>query len=246
MEDKVNAPATVGKYHPGIHDRLNSFRVAHQLQDENRRHIADLGHEFLRHGVHEWFGLCLLHKRFDLFGDEYLVRTFELRHGVVYKSPVPRRMYAIPCSWRAQRGPRGQWLFYPIEFISYGEPVERRAEEFEKLGPFLFDIAQQLENFGVLDVFGISTTGILALPCRDDEILVETANLRRRLITVQPEARSEAKLDELTETFWTFHRDGGTAVRCRTVASAIGDSVAISPYATTSMRGLAAASLASL
>jgi hypothetical protein len=230
MEDKLNTPATVGKYHPGIYDRLNSFRTARLLLARNRQHIHHLGDVFLRHGMHERFGLGLLHKRFDLFGDEHLVRSFELRHGVAYKTPTPRRMYAVPCMWRAQRGPRGQWLFYPLEFASYSEVAERRADEFETQRLFLFEIAQYLEGLGVLDVFGIATTGILALPCREDEILVEAADMRRRLLTVQAEPHMGASHDPLTETFWTFHRDGrptefGPAVQCRTVASVAGESL---------------------
>lgn len=238
MEGQKLLPATVGKYHPGIYDRLNTFVSARERLWENYRHIAMLGEVFLHHQVHPHYGLRLLHKHFDLFGDEHLVRTHEARHGVTFVSPAPRRMYAVPCLWRAQRGPRGQWLYYPIEFTAYSEFAERRADEFEKLGPFLVDIAEHLESLDLLDVFGIATGSVLAPPCQADQILVETTDNRRRLLSVQAETRADVRVENFTETFWTFYPGDSTPLHasgCKVTASVVAESEVAQSVAATAM-----------
>lgn len=217
MAGKQVVSSAVSKYDSDVYDRLNVFRRARQLLAKNRHHILDLGDVFVKHKVHEQYGLSLLHKHFDLFENEYLIRTLELRHGIAYMNPVPRHTRAVPYLWRASRGPGGQWQFFPLEFLAQREEGAGQAAGFERLGAFMLEIGEKLESLNLLDVFGIATTNILTLPCNDDQILVETTDSQKRLLTVQAEARADVNLRELTETLWTF-RPGDDFVDLSTVA----------------------------
>ena len=215
-----HADVAVKKYHPSTYDRLQVFRLARKLLSRNYHHINEIGAVFVRHNVHDRYALSLLHKHFDLFDHEYLVRTFEAREGAALMAPVPRRTNAVAYLWKAQRGLRGVWQFVPLEFLSPHEDAERLARELEHLGPFLLDLAETLERLDVLDVFAVATTNILALPCSNDQILVETTDSLNRRLTVRAESRSEVLLDDLTETLWTFRPleeivDVGLVAKCK-------------------------------
>ena len=91
---------------------------------------------------------------------------------------------------------------------SYADVMwEAHVVDLTQHASFLTAIARVLAERDLLDLFGISTTNIRKISLRPDELMVETTDSERRKLTITPVHRSDLKVDELTETFWTFIPD---------------------------------------
>jgi hypothetical protein len=199
----VRRDVTLDAYDPHVFDQLNPFRNAKRLLAYGRCHIPDIGDVFLRHNVHELFGLSLLHKHFDLYPDEMLLRTIDRQRRVAYTRPGRKRADAMPYLWRILPGIQGQWRVVPLEAQTAGEKEERTADV-QQHRPFLADLAEALAGLGLMDLFGVATLGLSSIPLGRDEILVETTDAARRVLTHTPEERGNVRIEELTETLWVF------------------------------------------
>jgi hypothetical protein len=171
---------------------------------KNQHHLTELGDVIVHHDLYQRYGISLLHKHFDLLGDEVLLRKIDRNRRVAHMRPVPHFRGTVPYLWRAQLGIGGQWQFFPLEFLAGADAQQTQAADLSKLDTFLTDMAEQLARLDLLDVFGIATTNILSIPLEEDEILVETTDAKKRLLTIDAERRADLTVDELTETFWTF------------------------------------------
>src|SRR5262245_28754326 len=109
--------ATVERYDALAFTSLNLFRTAKARLAQSRFVIRQLGDVFVKHNLHQRFGLSLLHKHFELFPDELLVRTLSVGKRVAHMFPQGRRVRAQPYLWRAMSGPSGGWRFYPLEYV---------------------------------------------------------------------------------------------------------------------------------
>ena len=102
------------------------------------------------------------------------------------------------------RDPGGRLRFAPLEFVRRRDVGELHVVDLTQHASFLTAIARVLAERDLLDLFGISTTNIRKISLRPDELMVETTDSERRKLTITPVHRSDLKVDELTETFWTF------------------------------------------
>jgi hypothetical protein len=195
--------ASVQSYDPDVFDRLNLFRTAKTLLSRHKGSISDLGGVIIDHKLHNVFGVSLLHKHFDLHHDEVLVRNIDSARRIAHSGPVSRHVEAVPYLWKALRDPGGRLRLAPLEFVrrhdvlSYEVDLTRHAS-------FLTAIARALAERNLLDVFGISTTNIRNIPLGPHELMVETTDSEKRRLTITPMPRADVKIDDLTETFWTF------------------------------------------
>jgi hypothetical protein len=61
-------------YDPNVFDSLPDFFVARDDLDRLQKRIASLGEIVCSHGLHDVLGIALLHKHFDIFHQERIVR----------------------------------------------------------------------------------------------------------------------------------------------------------------------------
>jgi hypothetical protein len=207
----------VQSYDPNVFDRLNLFRTAKTLLSRHRGTIRELGAVILDHQVHNIFGVSLLHKHFDLHDDEILVRNIDIARRSAHSGPVSRHAEAVPYIWKAVRDPGGRLRFAPLEFVRKRDVLSLEVD-LTQHASFLAAIARALAEQDLLDVFGISTTNIRNIPLGSDELMLETTDSAKRKLTITPTHRADVKIDELTETFWTFIPgplvDIGTVLKC--------------------------------
>lgn len=195
---------SVGPYDPRAFDSLNQFRSSKLLLARNRHFIRNVGDVFVRHEVQRHFALSLLHKHFDLYGDEVVYRTFDDAGLVATMRPAATPDDAVPYLWRAVQAPRGQWQFAPLEFVRRSDDVDGAPSNLMDIAPFLQDFANTLEELNLHNIFGLCTLNILRIPVGVGDLLVETTDSEKRILTVTVEPRLELQIEELTETLWTF------------------------------------------
>jgi hypothetical protein len=191
-------------YDGRVYEELHQFNTAKKLLSQNRHHIEHLGHVIVKHGFHDKFGVCLLHKHFDLFKDERLVRTIKAQAKTVFIGPSNRSRDVVPYLWKTQLASKKTWSLSPLEYVVKGEGRDSTNIDFQKYSEFLSEFSEHLSELRLHNIFGIATMNILSIPCKEDELRVETTDSDKRLLTVKIESRGSVELEELTETFWTF------------------------------------------
>ena len=196
--------AVVSSYSPGVFDQLNQFHVARKLLAERMDRMLCVGNVFVRHSVHERFGLSLLHKHFDLSDDEIILRKVNVKRRIVSMFPRKGQRNAVAYLWKVSASKRNHWEFFPLEFLGPEADENASSGPTEELAPFLCEVAEALADLDLLDVFGIATTDIRGIPITENELMIETTDPVKRLLTVKPYLHSDVKMEGLTETFWTF------------------------------------------
>jgi hypothetical protein len=194
----------VERYSPAIFDALNRFAQAKELLGRRRSEIDRLGRVIIKHGLHETLGVSLLHKHFPMLCDEVLVRHYDFAARKITMTPKRLRPgdNVIPYLWRATTN-GSSWQFYPLEFVE-AQTEGVRSLDLTESPEFLVAMAEQLAARHVMDVFGLAVPDIQLIRRSDDELLVETTDSEKRILTVTPEPRGDVRLEELTETLWTF------------------------------------------
>ena len=198
-------PVSIEAYHPDVYNQLNVFSTSKALLPEYKQYLPCLGNVLVRNKLHDHFGISLLHKHFDLFDDEILLRSIDSEHNCAHMKPNRRSDGAIPYLWKPVRGPQGQWLFFPLEYLQPLDKVYVHRPDLAELSPFLVEIADTLEALNVLDLFSIAEANITSIRIGSDEILVETTDSEKRRLDLQPVHYTDVSSDEVTETFWMFN-----------------------------------------
>jgi hypothetical protein len=158
----------------------------------------------VRNKLHDRFGISLLHKHFDLFDNEILLRRIDIKRNCAYMEPTRCSGGAIPYLWKPVRNPQGQWSFFPLEYLQPLEKASVPKSSLTGLSPFLVEMADTLEALHVLDLFSIVEANLTKIRLRPDEILVETTDSEKRRLDLKPVHSTDVSSDELTETFWMF------------------------------------------
>ncbi|HAZ46064.1 MAG TPA: hypothetical protein DDW76_26180 [Cyanobacteria bacterium UBA11369] len=195
------------QYNPTAFEQLNHFDVAKSLLETNSHHIDELGDVICQYGLEDVVGLCLLHKHFELNPDECMVK--EMAQSAAYIRPfsINYVQSLIPCAWRLGFNTEsGQCVVYPLEFVPYSEKAElayNLAHSINNASGFLLDFSRKLEEMGLTDVFGIFSLHS-DIEINDNEILLETTNLRNRILSLVVTSKDEVDWKEITETTWKF------------------------------------------
>lgn len=198
-------PVSVEAYHPDVYNQLNVFSTSRALLPRHKQYLPCLGHVIVRNKLHDRFGISLLHKHFDLFDDEILLRNIDREHNCAYMEPTTRANGAIPYLWKPIRSPQGQWQFFPLEYLQPLDKASVPRSYLTGLSPFLVEMAETLEALDVLDLFSIADTNITTIKIGPDEILVETTDSQKRRLDLKPLHNTGINIDEVTETLWMFN-----------------------------------------
>jgi hypothetical protein len=200
-----HSDVTVGAYDPHVYDGLLRFHSSKRLLKQNYTSINHIGQTFVKHGVHESFGLNLLHKHFDMSDDEFLHRSFNRAGSSATMRPTKVAAFddAVPYLWRAVRAD-GDWRFLPLEFVRRSDVGPGTVTDLDGQTAFLGEFADRLDELGAIDLFGLATFNIFKIPVGEDDLLLETTDAATRTLTVRAEPRAKQPLEELTETLWNF------------------------------------------
>jgi hypothetical protein len=104
--------------------------------------------------------------------------------------------------WKITRGPLGSWEGSPLEFARVTPDAAYKKANFRQA--FLDDIAETLAALDLVDLFGIAINTAGSIAKESDQILLETTDSEKRLLTIKPEDQTRVDFAELTETLWIF------------------------------------------
>ena len=103
------------------------------LDDKDAEVLSELREVLIRHGKTERFGVCLLHKHFDLRDDEVLMETTDERTRVSTLSVEPRGARTTPAietMWRFSSRPdivAGQKCLQQCDYAGGHKRVHRKV-----------------------------------------------------------------------------------------------------------------------
>lgn len=202
-------------YDPGVFQGLNDFSVARDYLGHSRDYVTELGDVICHYGLHEVVGVTLLHKHFEIAGDEMVVREFV--DNVSYMTPwnVTALLRVLPYLWKAQVD-GGHADYFPLEFCAYPAGIQEEAhrdlERLEGSAGFLAAFAAALDELGLREIFGLahlrSRDGLIL---GDGETLLETTDEANRILTLRPAQAQEVEGLDTTQTLWTY-RPAGTRI----------------------------------
>jgi hypothetical protein len=193
---------------------LDEAEAAFTRHEGSLRTLAKLVSE---HGADERVGLALLHRHFALEADERLIEKVDHlnRHSVSTPRRVSFSQEAVPHLFRPVRVDDG-YRWYPLEFVdvtSHRPAIGDSTQWLEQKTDLLNDLASSLDHDGALGVFGISLKhGREDIPCDKDEVLVETTDSMRRMLTMRPR-KLHAVDGSSTPTNWSAD-SGQVVMRC--------------------------------
>lgn len=156
-------------------NRLSDPYSANQFLKARESSISELGNIILKHGLENDVGIRLLHKHYDLRGDEIVVATRE-PSKITIRPRKKMDCTVRPLIWKLHES---EW--YPVEFVEEHEGWTALSEQTERIAKspaFLRDLTQKVRELGLSNVLGITLllNGMIAMPTsynlyeRTDEI----------------------------------------------------------------------------
>jgi hypothetical protein len=198
------------QYDADIFCRLNQFHDAKELLAEHESSITRLGDVICDYNLERHVGVNLLHKHFEISGDELVLREFIGNVAYMKPAKVGECQDVIPYLWKLGTGRFGEG-YYPLEFVQYASSNDRAfaCAEVEKVSQsheFLADMASKLKELGLQDLFGIASLhSRIAFLLKEDETLLETTDETNRVLTLEPATMLRVKALDTTKTLWFFN-----------------------------------------
>jgi hypothetical protein len=205
-------PTLLTEYDASVFHDLHEFHIARAILKQLGQAVTSLGDFVCRYGLQDAVAANLLHKHFDITDDERVVREFVGRTAYMKPRSASEAQQTdtaiLPYLWQYADGKYG-FHFYPLEFATYyGAEIAYAKAEIERVqqaSDFLGEFASQLWKLGLEDVFGIallaSRRGITLV---DGEAMLETTDVRNRVLTLEPVDETTLGEYDTTETLWTF------------------------------------------
>jgi hypothetical protein len=197
----------VESYSPLAYANLRELESAQDVVDNLMPLINLLGDIITRYRMESYVGVALLHKHFNLFEDERLVRTFE--HNIMTIAPSGGHHSLAPFVWAFTKVRRGdEFSCIPVEFIRLTQvtaPYADEAQAVEQNTPFLTEYFHCLSKHGGTPYLGLGL--IVGKPFTFDagDRLVEKEKPgRMRQLTLRPLPAHELDGVPSTQTLWTF------------------------------------------
>ena len=170
-------------------------------------YIKKLGAVIVEYGFSENFGVALLHKHFNLYNDELLLRSVSVNRMEVApsnkgESEVIGYMWAF-----AKTHINYSFCLYPVEFL-HEQSAPKWAQDaiytMTKNSEFLLKYFDTLARMGLSNYFGIGLIPRRLFDMEDADTLMESDNLlqRRLYIDVVPQKNLEGI--DATQTLWIF------------------------------------------
>lgn len=197
----------VSTYSPVAYANLPEIAGVEEAPIRLKDHIDGLGKIILRHGMSPCVGVALLHKHFNLYEDEVLVRTFE--NNVMTIAPDVPSDDLIPFVWAFAKTTRAApFSCMPVEFMRVTDPTRafcKDAKEVEQNESFLSEMFRFLSDTGTTSCLGLGLIVMKPFSARENEQLAEREQSGgQRALTVRPVPSEELAGLRATQTLWTF------------------------------------------
>lgn len=207
----------VNDYCPVVFANQHEFEVSEKLLELRRSAIEHIGKIFLKHKKEKQIGVCLLHKHFNLFKNELLVRSFN-DNQINISPKINHESKVIPYMWQFSKSSAMSSLnLYPVEFLEVnGNTKNFKEKQQEVLSDevFLNELGAHLEKNKLDDIFGFSLIPHELFEILDGEALYETDNHEERILTIRPVKKESMQGTKTTQTLWIFSNGPKSALEC--------------------------------
>lgn len=193
----------VSTWEPLNYSNLYDFEIAKRLGEASSIHIEHLGSIIRDHRLNKFLCVSLLHKHFNLYSTERLLRRMNGNEMIISPSQEDN---VEPFVWSfAKRAPCEPFKLVPVEFLSYQSSVYFDDDRRTLIGSaqFLQDYLDELCCRGLTNIFGLSLNPRRLFKLGPQDTLIENDTPNRRRLTVSVvEENSIPK--EYTQTNWNF------------------------------------------
>jgi len=160
------------------------------------------GDLFLKHHTHEAWGLCLIHRHFDLKPDEILLEQPSDNKTIIVSKATDVNQIVAPVTGSSYRFDDDNMS--PFEF-RYADTLQKTTQQ-EDFSSFQSDLKHKLAETGLLNVLGITqltstAVGIEATDYDNRENIVEL---------IPPD--TTVPTEDMVGTVWAFNRDGSNTL----------------------------------
>lgn len=193
----------LASYSSQVFDSLNDFETAKLELFEAEKILPQIGNLICEYNLYEKFGVCLLHKHFNLSANEILVEVVGKNKSDSQPVFYDNQSNLMPHTWKVHKLTDGSLTLYPLEFVDSSNNNFNSVITVSDL-EFFRHIASKLSKLKMTETFGITMLHRDDISIAEDEILVESSNNIERLLTVVPVKKGEIDLLTVTKTTWKF------------------------------------------
>ncbi|MCH8029739.1 MAG: hypothetical protein IH874_07395 [Candidatus Dadabacteria bacterium] len=183
------------------------FETAKAQLALNEAAIKPLGEVIRAHGLGNKVSVSLLHKHFNLYEDELLVRNFE-NNALEIKPESGTGHRTLPYMWSFSKlRAEDDLSVYPVEFIGKKDETAEYANIADSVlenEAFLKDFSAKLKELHVENTFGLSLIphGLFQIPAK--HTLFETDDISNRRLNISMKPLDEIEAIETTRTLFMF------------------------------------------
>lgn len=189
------------KYHS-----LRSLHEAHDLfLNANAEELVDtkICDLFVKHNLHNIYGVSLLHRHFDMSPEERLVESGNVSAPWSYHQPSSSLFggSVVPRSWMYSSADRA---FYPIEF-GYNAQLQQTypstpPSDMANGTAFLDEFCTLLEQYNMTDILGLTTMS----PNAPGTMKIEKTWGKTNVVFTVAEDESDVSSKETISAMWNF------------------------------------------
>ena len=193
----------VSTWEPLNYSNLYDFEIAKRLGESSSVYIEHLGHIIKDHHLNQIVCVSLLHKHFNLYPTERLLRSMNGNEMIISPS---QDNYSDPFVWSfAKSAPSKPFQLSPVEFLSRQSSVYYDDERncLVEAAPFLQDYLDELCCKGLTNIFGLSLNPRKLFKLGPQDTLIENDTPNRRRLTVSVVKKDNIP-KEYTKTNWSF------------------------------------------
>ena len=195
------------QFSPHVFANLPEFETSKAQLAKNETAIELLGEVIQAYNLGSKVGVSLLHKHFNLYEDELLVRNFE-RNTFQIKAESGVEDKSLPYMWTFSKlRSRDDLSVYPVEFIGKTDKTAQFVDISDLVmgnEAFLEDFSKQLKELNVENIFGLSLIphGLFDIPPKHTLFERDDIPNRRLIISVEPLSKIESI--KTTRTLFLF------------------------------------------
>lgn len=207
MELHTSLPASrsvkLSDWEPLNYSNMHDFETAKRLGEASVDHVQALGEIIKDHHMNKVVCVSLLHKHFNLYPDERLLRTMHENEMIIAPDSTQQ---AEPFVWCfAKKSASTPYRLSPVEFLSSACSVhfEEDRRQLAEADAFLQSYLHELLCRGLTNIFGLSLNARRLFKLRAHDSLIENDTPHRRRLTLSVTDPSSI-LNEYTQTNWSF------------------------------------------
>ncbi|KGP78118.1 MULTISPECIES: hypothetical protein [Paenibacillus] len=218
--------SVIKNYSSLVFANLHEFEIAKKKVTKNEKHLDQLGGLIKKYKLENLVGITLLHKHFNLYEGEKLVRKYsasEFKIGPFTTDDTNIIPYAFAYSKTAIDS---ELELYPIEFIVADGEAELYKNHYKELlnqEEFIVEFKNYLQLNEINEVFGLAFLPYHLIKLKPGEILLERDDKTElesddkkeiRWLSIKAIKESEMIGNNRSKTYWDLMHNGGGHTEC--------------------------------